>query len=300
MKELKKILICGLGAIGGYYASKIFENKDLTLKILTDKNRLARYKKEPRIINGKEYSFDYILPDNNGFKPDLIIIATKAMGLDDAIKNIKNFVNNECIILSFLNGITSEDKITNAYGDDKTLYSYLLGHTFFRKGNIITHDGNAKIIFGANNKNDPKIEVLTEFFDKINVKYEVSDNIKKSLWEKFTFNCCANQVSALTRKTFGEIKKSNNCITIMKNICNEVTEIARAEGIDSKDFWNITLKSLDLMIPDGKTSMLQDVESGNKTEVDIFGKTVTRLGEKHNISTPYNKVISEIIESLHA
>ena len=53
------------------------------------------------------------------------------------------------------------------------------------------------------------------------------------------------------------------------------------------------------MIPDGKTSMLQDVEAGRKTEVDMFAGTVIRLGQKHGIQTPYNKIIKEMMEIIH-
>ena len=103
MKEINNILICGLGAIGGYYAAKIFESK-YTLKVLVDEQRLKKYTEEPRIINNKPYIFDYILPAHNDYKADLIIIATKSDGLKSAIKNIKNFVSENTIILSFLNG----------------------------------------------------------------------------------------------------------------------------------------------------------------------------------------------------
>ena len=50
------------------------------------------------------------------------------------------------------------------------------------------------------------------------------------------------------------------------------------------------------MIPDGKTSMLQDVEAGRKTEVDMFAGTITKLGEKYNIQTPYNKILKEMLD----
>lgn len=298
MKEINKVLICGLGAIGGFYATK-FHDSDLALKILVDKARYEKYTKTPRIINNELYKFEYVLPNNKDFCADLIIIATKSDGLDDAIKNIKNFVGENTIILSFLNGITSERKIKDKYGD-KVLYSYLLGHTFFRKDNSINHDGQATIHFGSDKGlTDERIGLLANTFDKINVGYKVDENIIESLWKKFCFNCCANQISALTRMTFGEMKSSEKCLNLMKDICNEVTLIAQKEGISNVDFYKSTLDSLDLMIPNGKTSMLQDVESGKKPEVDIFGCTIVSLGTKYGIDTPYNKIISEILESLN-
>lgn len=297
MDKIRNILICGIGAIGGYYASKVIKS-DYNLKILVDKDRLQRYKTAPRIINGKEYNFEYVLPDEKGYTADLIIIATKSDGLDGAIQNINNFVGDNTIILSFLNGITSEQKIAEKYGD-KVLYSYLLGHTFFRTGNKVTHDGIAKIHYGSTKENDPRINLVKEVFEKINVDYEIDKNIVLSLWNKFCFNCCANQISALTRMTFGQMQNSEECLFLMKNICNEISQIAKAEGLKNTDFYKSTIESLKLMIPEGKTSMLQDIEAHKKPEVDLFGGTVVKLGEKHNIETPYNKVISEILSSLN-
>ena len=298
MKEINNILICGLGAIGGYYAAKIFESI-YTLKVLVDEQRLKKYTEEPRIINNKPYIFDYILPAHNDYKADLIIIATKSDGLKSAIKNIKNFVSENTIILSFLNGISSEQEIINEYGD-KVLYSYLLGHTFFRNGKSINHDGCATIHYGSKNgTNDLRIDIIKKFFDSVGVQYEIENDIIKSLWKKFCFNCCANQISALTRMTFEEMRSSKNCLDLIKNITDEITKIAQKEGIDGIDFYKTTIDSLHLMIPEGKTSMLQDIESGKKPETDIFGETVTKLGEKHNISTPYNKIITDVIKCIH-
>ena len=297
MNEIKNILICGLGAIGGYYATKIFES-GYNLKILVDGNRLKKYKTTPRIINGKEYDFDYVLPEGKNYTADLIIIATKSDGLDRAIKNISDFIGDKTIILSFLNGVKSEEKIIEKYGD-KVLYSYLLGHTFFRKGNSITHDGLATIHYGSKKENDSRVSIIKDFFEKINAAYKIEDDIITSLWKKFCFNCCANQISAITRMTFGEMLNSEKCLELIKNICAEISQIAEREGIKGLDFYRTVLDEYRLMIPDGKTSMLQDVESGKKPEVDIFGETVVEMGKTHGIDTPYNKVISEILGTLN-
>lgn len=298
MKEIKNILICGLGAIGGYYASKIFANENYCLKVLVTQDRLNKYKNEPRVINEIEYDFDYILPDDVGFLPDLIIISTKSSGLNDVIINIKNFIKDDTIILSLLNGISSENQIAEIYGKYKVLYSFLLGHTFFRRGKYIDHDGNAKIYFGyPNGENREKIRVLSHCFNTIGLEYVICEDILNSMWNKFCFNCCVNQISALTRMTFGEMLQSKKCINIIKKICAEISAVARAEGIaNSEYFYENTLKSLKLMLSDGKTSMLQDIEAGIKPEIDIFGKTVVALGGKYGISTPYNKIISDIID----
>ena len=125
MKAIKNVLICGIGAIGSIYAEKIQKYDNNSLKILVDKTRLQRYVENPTIFNGEKLDLNYVLPDFKDFKADLIIIATKFEGLKEALFNIKNFVKEDSIILSLLNGVTSEKLIAEKYGKEKVLYSYL-------------------------------------------------------------------------------------------------------------------------------------------------------------------------------
>ena len=52
------------------------------------------------------------------------------------------------------------------------------------------------------------------------------------------------------------------------------------------------------MIPEGKSSMLQDILNGSKTEVEIFPKTIIDLAKKYNINVPYNQVVYDAICAL--
>ena len=124
MKEIKNILVWGIGAIGSIYAEKIQKSTPENLRILVDKKRLEKYTKNPVIFNGKELNFNYVLPEEKDFKADLVIIATKFDGLNDVVRNLEIFVKNDTVILSLLNGVTSEKIIAAKYGCDKILYSY--------------------------------------------------------------------------------------------------------------------------------------------------------------------------------
>jgi 2-dehydropantoate 2-reductase len=86
-------------------------------------------------------------------------------------------------------------------------------------------------------------------------------------------------------------------IGFMKNIMKEVQAIAQAEGVqETGTMINEAIVLFNKMIPEGRTSMLQDIEAHRKTEVDIFAGTVIELGKKHNIPTPYNKVLYEMVK----
>lgn len=302
MEEIKHVLICGIGAIGSIYADKISRYDNKNLKILVDKTRYEKYLKNPKMFNGKELKLNYILPENNDYKADLIMIATKYDGLNDAVNNIKNFVKDDTIILSLLNGVTSEEYLAQKYGWEHIIHSYFVGHSAMRNGNNITFDGTGNIIFGVLNpqitdKNDENI--LKNYFDKTGIDYKIPEDIERSLWLKYMLNVSSNQISAILHKTFGQMQKSQKIRELLKNIMHEVVEIAKARGVkDTDTLIDEAFKVFDKMCPEGKTSMLQDIEAGRKTEVDMFAGTVIKMGEKYNIQTPYNSILKEIIEIL--
>ena len=298
MKDIKNVLICGIGAVGSIYANKIQNYDAENLRVLVDKKRYERYIKNPTIFNGKELNFNYILPDDNNFKADLIIIATKYDGLFDVIANIKNFVQEDTVIMSLLNGVTSEKIIAQTYGREKLLYSYFIGHSAVRTGRNILHDDVNTIVYGSENSADfDNVQRVKEYFERVGINYKIPEDIIHSLWLKFMLNVAANQTTAILRFTFGEFLENDKCMEFAINLMKEVQLIAKAEGVKNTDVMiDETISHLHTMIPDGKTSMLQDVEAGRKTEVEMFAGTVIKLGLEHGIATPYNKIVKEMIE----
>lgn len=300
MKDIKNILICGIGAIGAIYANKINNDTNSILKVLVDKKRLEKYQKNPKIFNGKPLNLDYILPDNTEFKADLIIIATKFDGLNDVIKNIENFIKEDTIIISLLNGVTSEEIIARKYGWKHMLLSYFIGHSAMREGNNIIHDGNGTIVYGIKDpaKTDiDDIQVVKNYFDKTGIDYKIPEDMLHAYWLKYMLNVSSNQPSAILKMTFGEMRSNKKFMEFSKKIMEEVQMIAKAEGVQNTEIMiDEAIKIFDKMIPEGKTSMLQDVEAKRKTEVEMFAGTIIELGKKHNIPTPYNQIIKEMIE----
>lgn len=303
MNEIKNVVICGIGAVGSIYANKINEYNSNFLRVLVDRTRLQNYTTNPKIFNGKPLYFNYILPENNDFKADLIIIATKFDGLNETIKNIKNFVKEDTIILSLLNGVTSEELIAEKYGWKHTLLSYFIGHSAMRYGNNITHDGVGTIVFGVKDKTQTDIrdiELVKNYFDKVGLDYKIPDDMQRDLWLKFMLNVSSNQPSAILGMTFGQMQSNQKFMDFFVKIMEEVRKIAKAQGVkNTETMIDEALEIFNKMIPEGKTSMLQDVESKRKTEVEMFAGTIIELGKKHNIPTPYNQIMKEMIEIIH-
>ena len=254
-----------------------------------NEERLERYLKNKPVLNGVEQDFNYILPDDN-FDADLIIIATKASGLDSAVKMIKNFVSSKTIILSLLNGISSEEVIRSAYPEANVLKSYFIGHSAVRVGNSVKQDGVGEIVMERD-------DGLIKFFNDAGVGYAVPDDIDYSMWLKFTMNIFSNQTSAVLNMTFGEMKYNKAFIDFAKKIIAEVRSVAELKGINGlENLEKDALDALSRMCDEGKTSMHQDILAGRKTEVDIFAGEMIKLGRELGVPVPYNQVLYDMVK----
>ncbi len=284
---MKKIIICGLGAVGTTIGARI--NSKCELRILADEVRINKYKNNPPRFNNIEQNFKYIYP-NDSFEADLIIISTKYQGLNKAIEFIKNFVGKKTIIISLLNGISSENIIKKNYPNAKVLKSYLICHSAMREGNSTIQDGKLEL-FIENDKN------LADILDEIGLKYTIPQDIDYSMWLKFTLNLFSNQVSAILKLKFGEMKNNLEFIKFAKKIIAETKSIAEKIGI--KNLENLekdALVFLSQMSDDGKTSMYQDVLAKRETEVEAFAGEIVRLGKELGVETPYNQVMYDLIK----
>ena len=283
---MKKVVLIGLGAVGVTYAAQL-KNK-CNLYVLVDRERMRRYMNTPPVFNGVRQNFNYILP-NEKIEADLIIIATKSNSLDTAISNIRNCITSNTTIISLINGISSEEKISKAYPELKVLKSYFIGHSAVRKENSVTQDGIGEIVI----EHDKDLEA---FFEKAGINFYVPENIEYSMWLKYTLNMFSNPTSAVLNMNFGELKRNNNFLNFAKKIIDEVELIARQKGIQGlENLEKDALDALEKMCDDGKTSMLQDILAKRPTEIDIFCGEIIKLGKEFGIQTPYNQVLYELV-----
>ena len=289
MSFMKRVILFGLGAVGMTFGTKLNNASNLDVRVLVDEGRLEKYLKNKPVFNGIKQDFNYILPTAK-INADLIIISTKAQGLDSAILAIKNFVGKNTRIISLINGISSEEIIQKAYPEAKVLKSYFIGHSAVRNGNSTIQDGVGEIV-------TEKDEILEEILKNANINFSYPEDIDYAMWLKFTFNLFSNQVSAILKMTFGELRENEFFIEFSKKIISEVKMIAQKKGIKNlENLESDAINSLSKMCPEGKTSMLQDILAGRKTEVDIFAGEIIRLGKLYGIATPYNQVLYDLIK----
>ncbi len=112
-------------------------------------------------------------------------------------------------------------------------------------------------------------------------------------------NVGINQVSAVLGAPYGVFQRSQKTRDLMESAMREVMAIAKTAGVNlfEKDIedWYAFLSRLS---PDGKTSMVQDVEARRKTEVEMFAGKVIELGNRYGIETPVNETLFRFIKAI--
>jgi 2-dehydropantoate 2-reductase len=300
MKEIKKVYLSGLGAIGCAYGSRIFDTDPECITVIADSERIKRYTGNGIVINGKRYPFKYINPETGGEKADLIIIAVKHHQLSQSIRDIEKYVSDDTIIIALLNGIVSEEIISKRYGMDKILHSFAVGTDTVREGTNIKFSAIGRIVFGSKDESGAsKVQAVKNFFERTGIPYSIPEDIIRELWWKFMMNVGINQVSAILRADYGVFQKTAEARELMESASLEVISIAEKKGVNiSRDDILKYMTIINTLSPGGKTSMLQDIEARRKTEVEIFSGTVIEMGKECGVDTPVNNILFRMIRTL--
>ena len=166
-----------------------------------------------------------------------------------------------------------------------------------RTNNEIVFSTLGRIEYGAkDNSLTEDVEAVRDLFNRVGIDYKISDNISHTMWWKFMINVGVNQTSAVLKAPYGVFQTLPIAYQWVESAMREVVAISEKAGIhlteeDVKKFWPI----INNLSPKGKTSMLQDVEAGRKTEVEYFAGKVCELGEKYQVPTPVNDQLYKII-----
>lgn len=302
--KIKNVSIIGLGALGIMYGHHLSQKMPReNLRIIADENRIHRYKEKGIFCNGERCDFHYVTPEERVEPADLIIFTVKFDGLEEAIRSVRNHVDENTIMISALNGIISEEMIGQAYGFEKVLYCVAQGMDAVKVGNKLTYDHKGILVFGDKEPGviSDKTKAVSEFFDSVELPHQVDTDMTHRLWGKFMLNVGVNQTVAIYKSNYGEILRVGEARDTMIRAMREVIKISEKEGVPlSEDDLNYWLDVLSTLSHEGKPSMAQDVDAKRPSEVELFSGTVLKLGQKHGIDTPVNKMLYEKIKEIES
>jgi len=208
MKKIKTSALIGLGALG-----ILFGRKMPGVQVIADEDRIARSSADPVVCNGEACSFRYVTPAE-GKPVDLLLVAVKATVLEQAIQDIAKFVGPDTVILSVLNGITSEEHIDAAY-PGHTLWSVAIGMDATRTGRTLVFNQAGKIQFGERSgEMTDRVQAVADYLDECGIANEPCGDILYKQWNKLMVNDGLNQAAAASGTILIESDQFRRCLSV--------------------------------------------------------------------------------------
>lgn len=294
MKPIQTVNIVGMGALGLLYGALIAEGlgPDCVTYVM-DEARYERHKADRYTVNGQDVAFN-IAKSEEAAPCDLLIVAVKSPNLPQALETMASSIGTDTIIISVMNGISSEEIIGSRYGTDRVLHAVPLGMDAMHFGSELIYSKAGQLCLGICDPSmQEKLDALTAFFDKTAVAYSVEEDITRRMWSKFMINVGINQTCMVYGTTYeGATTPGSTEYMTLVSAMREVILIANAEGISlSEDDLIQSLHIIRSLAPDATPSMGQDRINKRPSEVELFAGTMLRFGRKHGLPLPANEFL---------
>jgi 2-dehydropantoate 2-reductase len=133
---------------------------------------------------------------------------------------------------------------------------------------------------------------------KFNVR--VVEDPRSLVWGKLVINAAINPLTALLKVPNGELLVRPSARLMLGTLAREAAQVAHTENIDLPfDDPVRAAEEVARKTAANRSSMLQDVLRGARTEIDAICGEIVKAGEKHNIGVPANWVCWQLVRSMH-
>lgn len=303
-----KIAIIGAGAMGSRFGWQLAKNNDNNVVLVDDWDKNILAVQDHGVIaevNGNKeavdipiYSSKKIINSETDF--DLIIMFTKSMMLKKTLEKIQPIIHKDTYVLCLLNGLGHDDTLRKYVNKGHIIMGVTMIASQMTGPGRIKFEGNGDIeVQNLSTSSTDKKAILNiiDVFNKANLHAKYSDNVMYSIWRKACVNGVMNTMGALLETNNIGFGSTQSASDITEEILNEFTQVAHAEGIDL-DYPEVLQHIKGTWSVPHYASMYQDLVKNHRlTEIDYINGAVWQKGKKHNIQTPYCKLITQLIHA---
>ena len=295
---MKRIVVFGLGGIGGYIGAKlgatsafgtelIFIARGAHLKAIRDKGLRYRNPKGQDIIVKPFLATDNPAEAGNA---DMIFLCVKGYDLKSACEATSSMVGPETVILPLLNGADIYERVRSVISGGIVLPGCIYISSSIAEPGVVSFLGGKGNIFlgGEPGRDDFDPAPLLDLLETGGIPYEWLEDPLPAIWTKYIFIAPYGLVTGMSAKTIGEVIADQHLASLVQGIQKEIAAIAGAKGIHLPDDAAQKAFESGKAFPfDTKTSFQRDLEVlGKPHEGDIFGGTILRLGRETGVPTP--------------
>ncbi len=305
-----KIAITGPGAMGRLLASHLWQAKQSTVLIDHRPDRAERLDKHgiTVVMDGETSPRTFrptvsAYPEKAGIM-DWIIVLVKSYHTADALPALKAMSDGDTMILSLQNGMGQEDILKREIPETRIALG-VTAHGAAIYGDSVKHSGKGMTFIGPLKKGDPaglaKCRKLAELLNSADWKTMAVEDIAPCRWKKLVANCAINALTAITGVKNGELVRDSKLEHVMLMAAREAHDTACAAGVNmdvSQDEILEFVKNICNNTAENRSSMLQDITSGRRTEIDFINMAITDRAAKLGLPVPVNETLSAIIKQM--
>ena len=299
-EPVKRVAVVGAGAMGSVYGATLHRGGvDVTLVDVAPpviealRNNGLRIERE-----GEETRTDVPITDDPSSvgAVDLVVFFVKCYHTRVAAESAKAMLDDGTTVVTLQNGWGNGDVLAEVFGGERVvLGSSYHSATALGPGQV-AHTAVGPTVLGNFEGAGDRADRVAEVLSRVGLDAAVKPNVRTEIWKKVTLNAAALPTSALTGLVAGEVAKLDSLMDVVNALAREAVDVGRAAGFDIDIGERITaIRGALERAGNGKASMLQDVEAGRRTEIDVVNGAVARLGREHGIPTPLNDAMVGLV-----
>jgi 2-dehydropantoate 2-reductase len=220
------------------------------------------------------------VPDSS--PADLVLVLVKGHATEDIARHAVRAAAGNGVLLTLQNGLGNVAALERAGGRVASGVAFL-GATLLGPGHV-EDGGGRRVVIGSG----PRVETAAALLSGAGFDVEVVDDIEPVVWAKLAVNCAINPLTALRHVRNGALLEQPEAVAVLREAAREVGAVAAARGIALGCDPAELAVEVARRTAGNRSSMLQDLERGARTEIEALNGAVAREGARLGVSTPCN------------
>jgi 2-dehydropantoate 2-reductase len=230
---------------------------------------------------------------------DVVLFAVKLWDTESAGEQTRPLVGSHSRVITLQNGVDSVERLAPILGDEATIGGATYVVTNIARPGVIRHTGAVARV-RAGRLDGRADAVLARYVDEMKsagIDITLSDRMLVDIWKKFVLLSGTSGITASTRVPLGVIRDDEDMRAFFFKLMHETMAVGRAAGVElPADFAADLERSVATFPPTMKASMANDLDAGNRLELDWLAGKVVALGRKHAIVTPAQEAVYAILK----
>jgi 2-dehydropantoate 2-reductase len=297
-----RIAVMGSGGVGGYFGARLARG-GADVHFVARGSHYAAMRERGLAIEGGPQAIHLpkvnVTDDVKKIGPvDVAMFCVKLWDTESAARALRPIMKAQTGVISFQNGVQKDEMLRAILGDAAIMGGVAYVGTHITRPGVIAQTGSLqRLVMGEyDGRRSERLEAFFQACKRGGIDAELSDDIRRSIWEKYVSLVAMSGATTAMRQTIGPIRSHPLTREFLIDLAREVVAVGRAHGVAlPADYAEQRIPFFDGWPPDMTTSMHHDLQNGRPLEVQWLAGGVIDLGQKVGVPTPMNRAVRDIL-----